>query len=326
MSPSYWVEALSAATGLLNILPTKTLTFSTPHHALHGNPPAYEHLRVFGCKYYPNLSATAPHKLAPRSALCVFLGYSDQKKDIAASTSLPIASSSRGMSSLMKLPFPLLIAMDHALLQRLNFLMILTLYLILLDHIICFSYRNLDDPGSSAAPTDPVVSACRCLHPRSPDDIFHRAMRGFVTSSRATRGPDSISHHAWRGLVAPYRATCGHDGVLHRAKHDLSFVHRPRLHLVSASRGIAKCRHTRPTARLPALGTRHHQRLHAPRIHGSRSRAGCSISSAASQGCCCCPSSDQPAPHGDGRETGFSRSLPPNAPWCPGPTVVASLT
>jgi histone deacetylase 1/2 len=31
---------------------------------------------VFGCKCYPNTSATAPHKLAPRSVLCVFLGYS----------------------------------------------------------------------------------------------------------------------------------------------------------------------------------------------------------------------------------------------------------
>jgi hypothetical protein len=36
----------------------------------------YDHLRVFGCASYPNTAATAPHKLAPRSTLCVFLGYS----------------------------------------------------------------------------------------------------------------------------------------------------------------------------------------------------------------------------------------------------------
>ncbi|KAF8700144.1 hypothetical protein HU200_034511 [Digitaria exilis] len=42
--------------------------------------PSYEHLRVFGCKCYPNLSATAPHKLAPRSTLCVFLGYPSDHK------------------------------------------------------------------------------------------------------------------------------------------------------------------------------------------------------------------------------------------------------
>nr|CAB3503089.1 unnamed protein product [Digitaria exilis] len=70
MPPSYWVEALSTATLLLNILPTKTLAFATPHLALFGTPATYDHLWVFGCKCYPNLSATARHKLAPRSALC----------------------------------------------------------------------------------------------------------------------------------------------------------------------------------------------------------------------------------------------------------------
>ena len=80
MPPSYWVEALSTAIVLLNILPTKTLQFSTPHLALFGKPPAYDHLRVFSCKCYPNMSATAPHKLAPRSVLCVFLGYSAHHK------------------------------------------------------------------------------------------------------------------------------------------------------------------------------------------------------------------------------------------------------
>jgi len=78
--PAYWVEALSTATMVLNILPTKTLHFNTPHQALFGSPPTYEHLRVFGCRCYPNLSATAPHKLAPRSSLCVFLGYSPHHK------------------------------------------------------------------------------------------------------------------------------------------------------------------------------------------------------------------------------------------------------
>jgi hypothetical protein len=30
---------------------------------------------MFGCACYPNLSSTAPHKLSPRSSLCIFLGY-----------------------------------------------------------------------------------------------------------------------------------------------------------------------------------------------------------------------------------------------------------
>jgi len=49
MPPSYWVEALHAATYLINLLPTKTLSFETPFFALHGIHPTYTHLRVFGC-------------------------------------------------------------------------------------------------------------------------------------------------------------------------------------------------------------------------------------------------------------------------------------
>jgi hypothetical protein len=63
--PPYWVEALNTATRLLNILPTKTPHFPTPHYVLFGVAPAYTHLPVFGCKCYPNLSSTTPHKLAP---------------------------------------------------------------------------------------------------------------------------------------------------------------------------------------------------------------------------------------------------------------------
>ena len=80
MPPSYWVEALGVATYLLNILPTKTLGFATPHFALHRVSPTYNHLRVFGCACYPNLAATAAHKLAPGSTLCVFLSYSAHHK------------------------------------------------------------------------------------------------------------------------------------------------------------------------------------------------------------------------------------------------------
>ena len=65
---SYWVDP---ATYLLNRLPTKTLASITPQYALFGQQPTYDHLRVFGFACYPNLSATAPHKLSPRSTLCL---------------------------------------------------------------------------------------------------------------------------------------------------------------------------------------------------------------------------------------------------------------
>jgi len=80
LPPSYWVEALQKATHLHNLHPTKTLNLGTPHFALHGIQPSYSHLRVFGCLCYPNLSATAINKLAPRSAMCVFLGYPSDHK------------------------------------------------------------------------------------------------------------------------------------------------------------------------------------------------------------------------------------------------------
>jgi hypothetical protein len=77
---SYWAEALHTATHLLNHLPSKAVRHPTPHFALYGTAPSYDHLRVFGCACYPNTSATAPHKLSPRSTHCLFLGYSPDHK------------------------------------------------------------------------------------------------------------------------------------------------------------------------------------------------------------------------------------------------------
>jgi hypothetical protein len=76
----YWVEGLHTTTYLLNRLPTKTIQAICPYVALFGTIPSCDHLRVFGCACYPNITATAPHKLAPRSTKCVFLGYSSNHK------------------------------------------------------------------------------------------------------------------------------------------------------------------------------------------------------------------------------------------------------
>jgi hypothetical protein len=76
----FWAEGLHTSTYILNCLPSTACLAPTPHQALFGTPPRYDHLRVFGCACYPNTAATAPHKLAPRSTLCVFLGYSPDHK------------------------------------------------------------------------------------------------------------------------------------------------------------------------------------------------------------------------------------------------------
>jgi hypothetical protein len=80
MPSTYWVEALSTATFLINHLPSTKTPNTTPFQLLHNRPPTYSDLRVFGCLCYPNTSATATHKLSPRSVPCVFLGYPSSHK------------------------------------------------------------------------------------------------------------------------------------------------------------------------------------------------------------------------------------------------------
>ena len=88
-APCYFKHQCRLHTGLnpftlslifLIYTPTKTLQNQTPDQVLFGTPPTYDHLRIFGCCCYPNLSATMPYKLDPRSAECVLLGFSKNHK------------------------------------------------------------------------------------------------------------------------------------------------------------------------------------------------------------------------------------------------------
>jgi len=74
MPPSFWHYALSMATYLLNILPTKVLGYRSLMQILYQKNPLYSHLRVFGCLCYPLFLALI-HKLQARSTPCAFLGY-----------------------------------------------------------------------------------------------------------------------------------------------------------------------------------------------------------------------------------------------------------
>lgn len=80
MPPRWWAEALATTSYLLNRRPCKPRLITTPFELLFGRTPEFRHLRVFGCLCYPNLLATTPHKLSPRSVACVFLGYPDDRK------------------------------------------------------------------------------------------------------------------------------------------------------------------------------------------------------------------------------------------------------
>jgi hypothetical protein len=80
MLAHYWVNGLHIATYLSNRLPCKAINISYLYVTLYGVSPSYEHLHLFGCVCYPNLSIQATHKLAPWSIRCVFLGYSADHK------------------------------------------------------------------------------------------------------------------------------------------------------------------------------------------------------------------------------------------------------
>ncbi|XP_020679649.1 protein argonaute 1A-like [Dendrobium catenatum] len=77
---NFWAEAVSTANYLINRLPSSAITNVTPYYRLYGTQANYDHLRTFGCLCFPWTRPYAPNKLAPRSSICVFLGYSSQHK------------------------------------------------------------------------------------------------------------------------------------------------------------------------------------------------------------------------------------------------------
>ncbi|KAI3523467.1 hypothetical protein L1887_01631 [Cichorium endivia] len=76
----FWHHALQHATYLHNILPNKTISYTTPTSRLYHRTPSYTHLRVFGSLCYPLIPSTTINKLQPRSHPCVFLGYPEHHR------------------------------------------------------------------------------------------------------------------------------------------------------------------------------------------------------------------------------------------------------
>ncbi|WVZ95469.1 hypothetical protein U9M48_041230 [Paspalum notatum var. saurae] len=77
---TFWGEAVSTAVFLLNRSPTKSVTGKTPYEAWHGEKPAVQFLRTFGC--IAHVKVTRPHggKLDDRSIKMVFVGYEPGSK------------------------------------------------------------------------------------------------------------------------------------------------------------------------------------------------------------------------------------------------------
>ena len=73
-------ESILAAAHIINRTPTKVLNGKTPYEVLHGRPPIYEQLRVFGCLCYAHQRPRGRDKFATRSRKCLFVGYPFSKK------------------------------------------------------------------------------------------------------------------------------------------------------------------------------------------------------------------------------------------------------
>jgi hypothetical protein len=106
MLARYWVEALHTATYLLNCLPCKAISASCLYVALYRVVPSYEHLRIFGCVCYSNLSAQAAHKLPPHLLIVYFSNTPLITRAIGVSISPPTTSLSPDMLFLMIQSFP----------------------------------------------------------------------------------------------------------------------------------------------------------------------------------------------------------------------------
>ena len=77
---SLWGEAALTAVYTINRTPSSVLSNHSPYERLHGTPPNYSNLRVFGSSCFVLLHPHERNKLQPRSHLCCFLGYSIEHK------------------------------------------------------------------------------------------------------------------------------------------------------------------------------------------------------------------------------------------------------
>ena len=80
MPKQFWAEALSTATYLRNLSPTKAVKDMTPYEAWNNLKPDVQHLRVFGSICYAHIHKTERQKLDPKSRKAILLGYGERVK------------------------------------------------------------------------------------------------------------------------------------------------------------------------------------------------------------------------------------------------------
>ncbi|XP_010412581.1 PREDICTED: uncharacterized protein LOC104698897 [Camelina sativa] len=80
LSITFWGECILTAGYLINQTPSSVLNGVTPYEKLHGQPPTYDHVKVFDSLCYAQNQTHKGDKFAPRSRKCVFIEYPYGKK------------------------------------------------------------------------------------------------------------------------------------------------------------------------------------------------------------------------------------------------------
>lgn len=77
-SSGFWVESFSTP---INRLPYTSLPVNkSPFWLVYNKTPLYSSFRVFGCLFFPYLKMYVSNKFDPKSAPCIFFGYSIHHK------------------------------------------------------------------------------------------------------------------------------------------------------------------------------------------------------------------------------------------------------
>lgn len=75
LTVDFWGESIMTAAHIINRTPSPLLDGKTPYEVLHGKPPAYDLLRVFGCLCFAHRRGLDKDKFGDRSRKCIFVGY-----------------------------------------------------------------------------------------------------------------------------------------------------------------------------------------------------------------------------------------------------------
>ena len=76
-----WEEATRTTVYVQNRTPHRVLKNKTPEEVFSGKKPEFNHLRIFGCPVYIQISKEKRTKLDPSRKKGIFVGYSESSKD-----------------------------------------------------------------------------------------------------------------------------------------------------------------------------------------------------------------------------------------------------